>query len=486
MSERAEANETRITRALLLDTGKGEALAPFLEKCAAGMLSIGTKPVVQIWMEVLADAGVNEVMLLLTHVPEQVRSFLGSGERWGIKVSFAIVREDIPLGQKIAHAREFIKAGTFIAELNVVPLEGFIAWLTQAALCGSETLACFPEMEKQLEALIKDGFLSEAGQYTLSLPELDTFGKNIYRIIDGPDELWQINMDMFSAEVVDTHRAGFENEKGVFICRNSRFHQTVKLNSPCIVGENSIFSERIQIGPNAILGNNMFADVGSSIRNSVVFDHTFIGSYMELDRVIASGRVLYSMDSKMYIHLDDPLLVADIESGGGSLSSLLQRLVAALILVILFVPVMVRALILKATGKPVWLKEKLILEVGLSLDGQREFRELTVTSLAVKNPSWRKIFWLWQVVLGAIALTGIMPRMTRADRLPDWTSDVVWVAPGVVTLADVTGVSRAGSDSEDVLIADAYYQSTTKSGLDLQLLWRWIALLFKCDEREDV
>ena len=79
-----------------------------------------------------------------------------------------------------------------------------------------------------------------------------------------------------------------------------------------------------------------------------------------------------------------------------------------------------------------------------------------------------------------------MPRMTRADRLPDWTSDVVWVAPGVVTLADVTGVSRAGSDSEDVLIADAYYQSTTKSGLDLQLLWRWIALLFKCDEREDV
>lgn len=63
-------------KAFLLAAGRGTRLRPLTDKTPKCLLPVGGRPLMGIWLDSLARAGVSEVLVNLHHMADQVRTFL--------------------------------------------------------------------------------------------------------------------------------------------------------------------------------------------------------------------------------------------------------------------------------------------------------------------------------------------------------------------------------------------------------------------------
>jgi mannose-1-phosphate guanylyltransferase len=97
-------------KAFLLAAGRGTRLRPLTDSTPKCLLPIRGKPLLAIWLELLARHGVDEVLLNLHHLPEQVRAFLS--------------RSELPLCVHQAYEPELLgSAGTLSAHCDFVARE---------------------------------------------------------------------------------------------------------------------------------------------------------------------------------------------------------------------------------------------------------------------------------------------------------------------------------------------------------------------------
>lgn len=83
-------------KAVILAGGLGTRLKPFTEVIPKPLLPIGEKSVLEIQVERLKDAGIDEVYLATNYKSQYIENFFGDGSRYGIKLK--VSREDVPLG----------------------------------------------------------------------------------------------------------------------------------------------------------------------------------------------------------------------------------------------------------------------------------------------------------------------------------------------------------------------------------------------------
>lgn len=82
--------------AVILAGGKGTRLKPFTMTIPKPLLPLGDMPILEIVIHQLAAAGVNRIVLTLGHMAPIFTSFLGNGERLGVKIDYCY--EETPLG----------------------------------------------------------------------------------------------------------------------------------------------------------------------------------------------------------------------------------------------------------------------------------------------------------------------------------------------------------------------------------------------------
>ena len=77
-------------QAVILAAGEGQRLRPFTVNRPKAMISIADKPILQYIVEALARNGIRDIILVVGYRKEQVYDFMGSGEKFGVKISYAI------------------------------------------------------------------------------------------------------------------------------------------------------------------------------------------------------------------------------------------------------------------------------------------------------------------------------------------------------------------------------------------------------------
>ena len=83
-------------KAILLVGGQGTRLRPLTFSIPKPLLPVGERPILQIILEQLRDAGIREMVLATGYQAELIQAFCGDGSRFGVSVSY--VKEDQPLG----------------------------------------------------------------------------------------------------------------------------------------------------------------------------------------------------------------------------------------------------------------------------------------------------------------------------------------------------------------------------------------------------
>ena len=83
-------------KAVVLVGGLGTRLRPLTFAVPKPLLAVGDRPMLQLILEQLRDAGVTEIVLATGYLAPLIEAFCGDGSRFGVEVSY--VREGRPLG----------------------------------------------------------------------------------------------------------------------------------------------------------------------------------------------------------------------------------------------------------------------------------------------------------------------------------------------------------------------------------------------------
>ncbi len=84
-------------QAIVLAGGKGERLRPFTEDRPKPMVEILGIPILGYQLQWLQSQGVNEVIIACGYRSEVIQNYFGDGEKWGVRLQYAI--EEHPLGR---------------------------------------------------------------------------------------------------------------------------------------------------------------------------------------------------------------------------------------------------------------------------------------------------------------------------------------------------------------------------------------------------
>jgi N-acetyl-alpha-D-muramate 1-phosphate uridylyltransferase len=74
---------------MLLAAGRGERLRPITDTVPKPLVEVAGKPLIVYHLEALARAGIGDVVINLSWLGEKIRSTLGDGSRYGVRISYS-------------------------------------------------------------------------------------------------------------------------------------------------------------------------------------------------------------------------------------------------------------------------------------------------------------------------------------------------------------------------------------------------------------
>jgi glucose-1-phosphate thymidylyltransferase len=189
-------------KGLILSGGKGTRLRPITHTSAKQLVPVANKPVLFYGIEAMADAGVEEVGIIIA--PEtgaEIRQAAGDGSRFGVRIEY--IEQDEPLG--LAHA--VLTAEPFLGE------SPFVMYLGDNLLQGgiSDLVAAFREHAP--DALILLTPVPDPQNYGVAELESAAPGEvgRVVRLVEKPaqpaTDLALVGVYMFTARIHDAARA---------------------------------------------------------------------------------------------------------------------------------------------------------------------------------------------------------------------------------------------------------------------------------------
>ena len=85
-------------QALILAGGKGTRLRPLTVYTPKPIVPVLNRPFLLYQIEILARAGITEIVLSLSYQPDKIEDMLGDGSEYGVKLSY--VTEPSPIGYR--------------------------------------------------------------------------------------------------------------------------------------------------------------------------------------------------------------------------------------------------------------------------------------------------------------------------------------------------------------------------------------------------
>ena len=78
--------------ALIFADRLGRELEPLTERTCAALLPVVGKPVLEHTLEALVAAGIREAVIAISSFADQVRTVIGDGSRWGMRLDYVLTQ----------------------------------------------------------------------------------------------------------------------------------------------------------------------------------------------------------------------------------------------------------------------------------------------------------------------------------------------------------------------------------------------------------
>ena len=98
--------EAQIKQAVILAGGRGTRLKPITDSIPKPMIAFHGRPFLEYLVEMLREAGIQEILLLLGYLPETIVDHFGDGARHGIRIRYSITPVEDETGPRLRAVRE--------------------------------------------------------------------------------------------------------------------------------------------------------------------------------------------------------------------------------------------------------------------------------------------------------------------------------------------------------------------------------------------
>ena len=97
-------------QAIIMAAGKGQRLCPFTEWLPKPLLPIGGRPIIEILLTNLRQAGISQAVIVYGHLGEMLHRFVGDGSRYGMEIIFREQTERLGTAHAVKQAADLISA----------------------------------------------------------------------------------------------------------------------------------------------------------------------------------------------------------------------------------------------------------------------------------------------------------------------------------------------------------------------------------------
>ena len=170
-------------KAVVLAAGKGTRLESLVADLPKPMLAVGGRPVIDRNLSLLAASGVREVFVNLHHCADVLREYCGSGERWGLTITYAFEPQLLGtagavknFGRHLADAPFFVVYGDNYLECDFSAL-----WKFHEARGAVATIALFEKDDVTGAGVVQ----IDAGGRVVRFVEKPRASEGLGRLVNG-------------------------------------------------------------------------------------------------------------------------------------------------------------------------------------------------------------------------------------------------------------------------------------------------------------
>ena len=309
-------------QAVILAAGEGQRLRPFTVTRPKAMISIADKPILQYIIEALARGGVRDIIIVVGYCKEQVYDFFGSGEKFGVKISYATQQKQLGT----AHAFLVLPGDNLI---DVATIAGFMETGPEAVLTKRvkdfQRYGVVNVENGELRGIVekpKDagGNLVNTGIYAFNKEIFNFIGD----VLDIPDVLnnmisagrtikavetagtwldviypWDVIslnnaiLQSVSPSMGGTVEAGVTVKGKVVVGAGTVIRSGTCIYGPAVIGSGCEIGPNVSIMPSVSIGDNVSISSFTQIKNSVIGSDVTLGPGCFIsDSVIDKGCVI--------------------------------------------------------------------------------------------------------------------------------------------------------------------------------------------------
>lgn len=525
---------------LLLATGEKTKLHPLTLAKPAPMLPLVDQPVMLYAVEQAARQGFKKILVTLYHLSGHIEAFFGNGQRWGVALDYLLQRDAwgsagsvkwaqptihqtfvvmpadvlidvdlaaaVQLHQENNHALTVILhrsgvAGASTISLdaaNVLPVDASAPndWYdTGVYIFEPEIFAYIPErtyfdIQTQLIPALRQAGLKIGGfetqGYWNTLATFQAYHEAQKHILQSA---WH-NPEALNGQPALSHPIidGRQISAGIWVGRNHIIDPSVRLQPPVYMGRNCQIGADVELGPDLVIGSNVVIDDGATLCHSTVFEHTYVGQLVNIDRRFVDKKTVVDLMTAESMVVVDPFLLD--EAYATILDNRLLRiwdvflaLVVGVLALVLAVPL---ALLVFVTSGRLFTRSPRLGGTVMA-PSQNQAETLTRFSLLrfytrrdngrfthlghwIEKWEGHRLPELINVLKGDIHMVGVKALLPAdAAKISEaWQQKRNEYQPGFTGLWYLQ--TRSDSSLDDTLIADAYYVATRSWRNDIKIL----------------
>lgn len=469
-------------KALLIATGYSPEMEPMVRYRPTPLLNIVDKPIIVHIIEFLTKLGITHYEIILCHLPHLIEEKLEQGLRWGISITYHLVKKpDFPFGMIRVLAEGWkdplvlLGQGDTLPRLELKFFEGkpevalfnthgsqWSGW----GLFSSDLLTSFPPEAtlEQVPTLLKiqpkiiktDPFISTRNLIDLS--------KSNKKFISYPT-----TSGIFPA-------TAHEVEMGIWVSHAVSIRPGLQVNPPIFIGENCQIMENVVLGPNTVIENNCIIDKESTVLESVICQKSYVGEGLKVENSVVDRNFLANLSHETNLIIRDNFILSGINPPKFFVwtYNFLER-GFALLLFLLLSPIYLLLYLQCDVEEQNMLK----LPTSPHLWSWKTFKwksfQARPGSQLNRFQDWfKRLPLLLSVVKGDVHLIGSIPRSCEdARKLPeDWQKLYFRSKVGLITLADLDHGPHPSLD--DTYASEIYYAVHMSFFYDIQLFFRWM------------
>ena len=526
-------------QAIILATGEQRGLRPLTDAVPSPMLSIVSRPVMSYSVELLKRQAVPTINVSLYHFAGSIESYFGVGHRFGVPMNYILQKEewgtagalkwaesalnepfvvmpgdalvDCDLAAVVAQHEAKNSVATIVLSTKAYAqakqiyfdengrvtqqTNGQCGYMTGVYLFSPDVLQHIPKREKfdiyqdLIPALLEANIAIDVYQMDGYWNPLLTFDDYYAAQKDYLTSAWGDAQALNGTPPIrHAELPGLQIADGIWVGRNNVIHPSVRLQPPVFIADNCRIGREVELGPEAVISQNVIIDDEATILKSTILDHTYVGQLVNVENRVVNKKNMIDVTTGQNTEVTDSFLLDEAAPTTIGLNFLLNidRLFA-LLLIILTLPftLLIGLAVLLTSGQIFQRVERVGTRMDSLGDGRspepytfsmlqfktrKEDRSFTLLGKWMERLDWHRLPQLWNILAGNIRFVGVKPlSVAQASIIQE-----SWQQTRYEAMAGFSGLwyiqTTEQSELDEIIIADAYYTATRSWQEDLRLL----------------